>query len=64
MRVGCGQRGGSSGRAGGCGVQGDRGEATPDHATIARFVADQEQALEGMFVDGLRLCAAAGLVDL
>lgn len=40
------------------------GGLEPDHATIARFVADQEQALEGMFVDGLRLCAAAGLVDL
>ena len=40
------------------------GGLEPDHATIARFVADQEQALEGLFVDGLRLCAAAGLVDL
>jgi transposase len=40
------------------------GGLDPDHATIARFVADQEQALEGLFVEGLRLCAAAGLVDL
>src|SRR4051812_26906910 len=40
------------------------GGLVPDHATIARFVADQEQALAGLFVSGLRLCAAAGLVDL
>lgn len=40
------------------------GGLVPDHATVARFVADQEQALEGLFVSGLRLCAAAGLVDL
>jgi transposase len=40
------------------------GGLVPDHATIARFVVDQEQALEGLFVSGLRLCAAAGLVDL
>jgi transposase len=40
------------------------GGLEPDHATIARFVVDQERALEGLFVDGLRLCAAAGLVDL
>jgi transposase len=40
------------------------GGLVPDHATIARFVADQEQALESLFVEGLRLCAAAGLVDL
>ena len=36
----------------------------PDHATIARFVVDHELALEGLFVEGLRLCAAAGLCDL
>lgn len=36
----------------------------PDHSTIARFVADQEAAMEGLFVSGLRLCAVAGLVDL
>ena len=40
------------------------GGLTPDHATIARFVVDQEQALASLFVSGLRLCAAAGLVDL
>lgn len=40
------------------------GGLEPDHATIARFVSDQERALEGLFVQGLRLCHAAGLVDL
>ena len=40
------------------------GGLVPDHATIARFVVDHERALEGLFVSGLRLCAAAGLVDL
>ncbi|MGO9961425.1 MAG: transposase, partial [Solirubrobacteraceae bacterium] len=40
------------------------GGLVPDHATIARFVVDQQDALEGLFVSGLRLCAAAGLVDL
>jgi len=40
------------------------GGRVPDHATIARFVVDQEQALQGLFASGLRLCAAAGLVDL
>jgi transposase len=40
------------------------GGLSPDHATIARFVVDHERALEDLFVEGLRLCAAAGLVDL
>jgi transposase len=40
------------------------GGLVPDHATIARFVADQERALAGLFVEGLRLCARAGLCDL
>jgi len=40
------------------------GGLVPDHATIARFVVNQEQALKGLFTSGLRLCAAAGLVDL
>jgi transposase len=40
------------------------GALVPDHATIARFVVDHEQALAGLFVSGLRLCAAVGLVDL
>lgn len=34
---------------------------TPDHATIARFRADHEAALGGLFSEVLRLCAAAGL---
>src|SRR5918999_2588431 len=40
------------------------GGLVPDHATIARFVVDQEQALEELFVEGVRLCAAAGLGGL
>ena len=36
----------------------------PDHATIARFVVEHEQALEGLFVEGVRLSAAAGLAEL
>jgi transposase len=40
------------------------GGLVPDHATIARFVVERERALEGLFVEGVRLCAAAGLVDL
>jgi len=40
------------------------GGLVPDHATIARFVVDHEHALEGLFVEGVRLCAAAGLADL
>jgi transposase-like protein DUF772/DDE family transposase len=40
------------------------GGVEPDHSTIARFVVDHELALEGLFVEGLRLCAAAGLADL
>jgi transposase len=40
------------------------GGLVPDHATIARFVVDHERALEGLFVEGVRLCAAAGLADL
>jgi transposase len=38
--------------------------ATPDHATIARFLVDHERAIEGAFLDVLRLCAAAGLVSV
>lgn len=38
--------------------------ATPDHATIARFRADHEAALAGLFGEVLRLCAAAGLGKL
>jgi transposase len=40
------------------------GGVTPDHATIARFVVDHEQAIENSFVEVLRLCAAAGLVTV
>lgn len=40
------------------------GGLVPDHATIARFIVEHEQTLAGLFVDGLRLCAAAGLADL
>ena len=34
----------------------------PDHAAIARFRQWHEQALAGLFVDVLRLCAEAGLL--
>jgi transposase len=38
--------------------------ATPDHVTLARFRVRHEQALAGLLVQSLRLCAAAGLVRL
>ena len=37
------------------------GTGIPDHTTIARFRADHETALAGLFGDVLRLCARAGL---
>jgi transposase len=37
---------------------------TPDHVTIARFRARHEQALAGFLVESLRLCAAAGMVQV
>jgi transposase len=40
------------------------GGLMPDHATIARFVVEHEPALERLFVEGVRVCAAAGLADL
>jgi transposase len=40
------------------------GGLVPDHATLARFVVDHQEAMQALFVSGLRLCAAAGLVDL
>ena len=40
------------------------GGLVPDHATIARFVVEHERGLEGLFVEGVRLCAAVGLADL
>ena len=36
----------------------------PDHATIARFRAQHEGALAGLFGEILRLCAGAGLVKV
>lgn len=36
----------------------------PDHATIARFRAEHEQPLAGLFAQILRLCAGAGLVKV
>ena len=36
----------------------------PDHATIARFRADHQEAFKEVFVDVLRLCARAGLASL
>jgi transposase len=38
--------------------------SAPDHVTIARFRARHEQALAGLLVASLKLCAAAGLVRL
>lgn len=40
------------------------GGLCPDHVTIARFRSRHAQALAGVFVDSLRLCAEAGLVRL
>jgi transposase len=40
------------------------GNATPDHVTIARFRVRHEQALAGLLVQSLKLCAAAGMVRL
>jgi transposase len=36
----------------------------PDHVTIARFRARHEQALAGFLVKSLKLCAAAGMVQV
>jgi transposase len=36
----------------------------PDHVTIARFRVRHEAALAGFLVESLRLCAAAGMVQL
>jgi transposase len=38
--------------------------STPDHVTIARFRVRHEQALAGLLVASLQLCAAAGMVRL
>jgi transposase len=40
------------------------GNQTPDHVTIARFRVRHEQALAGFLVESLRLCAAAGMVQV
>jgi Transposase DDE domain len=40
------------------------GNSTPDHVTIARFRVRHEQALAGLLVQSLQLCAAAGMVRL
>jgi transposase len=40
------------------------GNTSPDHVTIARFRVRHEQALAGLLVQSLRLCAAAGMVKL
>jgi transposase len=40
------------------------GGLRPDHATIARFRARHEAALQSVFTEILRLCAQAGLVRL
>jgi hypothetical protein len=40
------------------------GNTTPDHVTIARFRVRHEQALAGLLVQSLQLCAAAGMVRL
>src|SRR5215207_3451948 len=34
----------------------------PDHATIARFVANHQDAVAGLFGEVLTLCARAGLI--
>ena len=40
------------------------GNTTPDHVTFARFRVRHEQALAGLLVQSLKLCAAAGMVRL
>jgi transposase len=40
------------------------GNSAPDHVTIARFRVRHEQALAGLLIQSLKLCAAAGLVRL
>ncbi|MCA1674770.1 MAG: transposase [Actinobacteria bacterium] len=39
-------------------------DVVPDHAAIARFRAQHEEAIKATFVDVLRLCAKAGLASL
>lgn len=40
------------------------GDVVPDHATIARFLVDHQDAIESVFVQVLRLCSAAGLASV
>jgi transposase len=40
------------------------GNSAPDHVTMARFRVRHEQALAGLLVQSLKLCAAAGMVRL
>jgi transposase len=40
------------------------GNSTPAHVTVARFRVRHEQALAGLLVASLKLCAAAGMVRL
>lgn len=40
------------------------GEATPDHATIARFRQGLDDVLESLFAQVLAVCSAAGLVEV
>jgi transposase len=40
------------------------GNTAPDHVTIARFRLRHEQALAGLLIQPLKLCAAAGMVRL
>jgi transposase len=35
--------------------------STPDHVTIARFRVRHEQALAGLLIQSLKLCAAVGM---
>jgi transposase len=36
----------------------------PDHATLARFRQENEEALEGLFIEEMKLCQEAGLVKV
>jgi transposase len=40
------------------------GDRIPDHATIARFRADHEEAFKQVFADALQLCVAAARANL
>jgi transposase len=40
------------------------GNSSPDHVTIARFRVRHEQALAGLLIQSLQLCARAGMVRL